>query len=261
MSNLPNTTTSLDSIPEESRKFYQETKGEGGTQYTLNAAELFSALAAKDKALASERKIRTDFENKYSQKSKELDEIDKDEYSRLKEKAQQWESEKEKRERETLEAKGKYEEALEKTKLSSSKEIADLKADYDKKFKALTETVEQSESSKRDYILNDKVRRAIVKAGVFADDVEDVLTLTRNRFALNDKNEVVIKDESGVDTDLTLDNFFGESFKKSKPKFYQGANSGGSGTPAGGNKGNGKTNTGELSSIDKISQGLAARQN
>ena len=260
MSDLPITATSLDTIPEESRKYYKESKGESGTQYTLNAAELFSALAAKDKALASERKIRTDFENKYSKTAKELEEIDKDEYQRLREKAQQWESEKEKRERETLEAKGKYEEALEKTKSLSAKEIADLKADYDKKFKLLSDAAQQSESTKRDYILNDKVRRAIVKAGVFADDVEDVLTLTRNRFALNDKNDVVVKDEAGNDSDLTLDIFFNESFKKSKPKFYQGANSSGSGTPSGGNKGNGKANTGELSSIDKISQGLAARQ-
>jgi len=261
MSDLPTTVDSLDAIPEDVRKFYTTSSGENGkTKYSLNATEMYSALTAKDKALANERKVRTEFEGKYSKTSKELEGIDKDEYNRLKEKAKEWETEKEQKEREALEAKGKYEEALEKTKNTYSKEIADLKADYDKKLNALNESVENAQKSKRDYILTDKVRRSILKSGVFAEDVEDVLTLTRNRFSLNDKNEVVVKDEIGNKIDITLDNFFGESFKKAKPKFYQGTNSSGSGTPAGGSKGNAKMGEKELSSVDKIAQGLSKRK-
>lgn len=259
MNDLPITIPSLDSIPEDSRKLYKESKGENGTQYTLDPAELVIALTAKEKALTSERKIRTDFETRYNKTTKEFEGIDKDEYQRLREKAKEWETEKEKQERESLAAKGNYEEALERTKTAHTKEISDLRADYDKKLSTLSEAVAKTEASKRDYILGDKVRRAITKAGVFAEDIDDVLLLTRNRFALNDQGEVIVKDESGNNTDMTLDSFFGENFKKSKPKFYQGTNSSGSGSPAGGNRGT-KTNTNELSAIDKIAQGLAQRK-
>ena len=129
-------------------------------------------------------------------------------------------------------------------------------------IKAFEEERDQALSTKRNYILNDKLRRAIVKSGVFADDIEDVLTLTRSRFTLNDKDQVVVLDEGGSESDETLDNFFGETFKKSKPKFYQGTGASGSGTPAGGSKGGGgaPANKDELSSVDKISQGLAQRK-
>ena len=253
MQNLPLNTDNLDAIPEESRKLYHKTDD---GKYAVNPTELLAALTAKDKALASERKIRSDFETKYTKSAKELESIDKDKYGKLLEKEKEWETEKEQRERETLEAKGRYEEALEKAKGNFSKELSDLKADFEKKLKKSTEAVERSESDKKNYILDDKIRRAVMKAGVFADDVDDVLTLTRGRFALDDNFNVVVKDDSGNASDLNVDAFFGENFKKQKPKFYQGTNASGSGSPAG--KGNRSTanNSGELTSIQKIQLGL-----
>lgn len=253
MSNLPINADSLDAIPEESRKLYQKT--EDG-KYALNPTELLAALNAKDKALTSERKIRSDFENKYTKTAKELESIDKDKYGKLLEKEKEWETEKEQRERETLEAKGKYEEALEKAKGTFTKELADLKADFEKKLKKSTEAVERSENDKKNYILDDKIRRAVVKAGVFADDVDDVLTLTRGRFSLDDNFNVVVKDDSGNASETTVDAFFGEVFKKQKPKFYQGTNASGSGSPAGKGKPAQNNNSGELTSIQKIQMGL-----
>lgn len=253
MQNLPINADSLDAIPEESRKLYQKTE-EG--KYALNPAELLAALNAKDKALTSERKIRGDFETKYTKTAKELESIDKDKYGKLLEKEKEWETEKEQRERETLEAKGKYEEALEKAKGTFTKELSDLKADFEKKLKKSTEAVERSESDKKNYILDDKIRRAVTKAGVFAEDVDDVLTLTRGRFALDDNFNVVVKDDSGNASETTIDAFFGEVFKKQKPKFYQGTNASGSGSPAGKGKTATNNNSGELTSIQKIQMGL-----
>jgi hypothetical protein len=260
MSDLPITIDSLDAVPEESRKFYKQ--GEDG-KFAINPAELLSALAAKDKALSSERKIRTDFETRFNKTAKELESIDRDKYAKLMEQEKEWETEKEQRERETLEAKGKYEEALERTKSNFSKELSDLQVDYEKKIKKTQETIERVEGDKKNYILNDLVRRAITKSGVFADDVEDVLTLTRNRFALDDHLNVVVRDESGnAITDLGIDSFFSEQFKKQKPKFYQGSNASGSGSSAGSGK-NAHANAGansDLSPVAKIAQGLAQRK-
>lgn len=253
MQTLPINTDSLDAIPEESHKLYQKTDD---GKYALNPTELLAALTAKDKALSSERKIRTDFETKYTKSAKELESIDKDKYGKLLEKEKEWETEKEQRERETLEAKGKYEEALEKTKGNFTKEISDLKADFDKKLKKANESIERSEGDKKNYILDDKIRRAVIKAGVFADDVDDVLVLTRGRFSLDDNFNVVVKDDSGNASETTVDAYFSEAFKKQKPKFYQGTNASGSGSPAG--KGGKPTagNAGELTSIQKIQMGL-----
>nr|BDD45296.1 hypothetical protein 18 [bacterium] len=252
MTNLPLTTESLDTIPEETQKFY--TQGDEG-KYQLNAAEMYAALSAKSKALDSERKIRSDFETKYNKTVKEYEGLDKDAYTKLLERQKEWDSEKEQREREALEAKGKYEEALEKTKSTHLKELETSKSDYQKQIDDLTKKLTETESSKQNYILNDKIRTAIVKAGVFAEDVDDVLTLTRQRFELDEKLNVTVKDENGNPvSDATLDKFFGETFKKSKPKFYQGGSASGSGTtPSSG----GKPAGGDLSSVDKISQGLA----
>jgi|GEM_PF-4807872 len=253
MQNLPLNLDSLDTIPEESRKLYQKTE-EG--KYAVNPSELLAALSAKDKALTSERKIRSDFEIKYTKSAKELESIDKDKYGKLLEKEKEWETEKEQRERETLEAKGEYEEALEKTKGNFTKEISDLKTDFDKKLKKANEAVEISEGDKKNYILDDKIRRAVIKSGVFADDIDDVLTLTRGRFNLDENFNVVVKDDTGNTSETSVDAYFGEVFKKQKPKFYQGNNASGSGTPAGKtNPAGGKPN-GELTSIQKIQLGL-----
>ena len=70
---------------------------------------------------------------------------------------------------------GQYEEALEKAKGTFSKELADLKANFEKKLKKSNEAVESYESDKKNYILDEKIRRAVIKAGVFTDDVDDVL--------------------------------------------------------------------------------------
>ena len=258
MSDLPTTIDSLDAVPEESRKFYKQ--AEDG-KFAINPAELLAALNAKDKALNSERKIRTDFENRFNKTAKELESIDREKYTKLMEKEKEWETEKEQRERETLEAKGKYEEALERAKANFTKELSDLKIDYEKKLKKNQETIERVEGDKKNYILNDTVRRAITKSGVFADDVEDVLTLTRNRFALDDHLNVIVRDDSGNPIpDLTIDSFFSDQFKKQKPKFYQGSNASGSGSPAGSTKTTNAGSKAELNSVDKIAQGLAQRK-
>lgn len=265
MSDLPITVESLDKVPEEFQKFYKPSEAEGddgGKQYALDPSQVFEAMGAINKALDNQRRVNDSLEKEKKEISKKYEHVDLKKYQQLEEKSKEWETEKERQEREALEAKGQYEEALEKAKATHSKEIADIKADFDKKLKGFEGERDQAISTKRNYILGDKLRRAIVKAGVFADDIEDVLTLTRNRFTLNDKDQVVVLDDAGNESDDTLDNFFGETFKKSKPKFYQGTGSSGSGSPAGGSKGGSgaSANADELSATEKISRGLSQRK-
>ncbi|MDX2112949.1 MAG: hypothetical protein SFW63_04375 [Alphaproteobacteria bacterium] len=70
-----------------------------------------------------------------------------------------------------------------------------------------------------------------------------------------------MRDESGNPIpDLTIDSFFSDQFKKQKPKFYQGSNASGSGSPAGNTKTTNAGSKAELNSVDKIAQGLAQRK-
>ena len=258
MFDLPATAASLDSIHEDARKFYA--KSEDGATYNLDPKALASSFFETSKALKNERKIRSDFEKR----SKEFEGFDKDEYERLRAKQSEWDTEKEQREREALEAKGKYEEALAKAKETHAKATDTLKADHAKIIAELTGKVTSAEGSKRSYILDDQVRRAIIKSGVFADDIDDVLTLTKNRFDLDENNNVVVKDEAGKPlADTTIDAYFGDTFKKARPKFYQGSGASGSGSQAGKSASNGgasNTNTAEMSSLQKISAGLAQKK-
>lgn len=260
MFDLPATAASLDSIHEDARKFY--IKSEDGASYNLDPKALASSFFETSKALKNERKIRTDFEKR----NKEFEGIDKEEYERLRAKQSEWDTEKEQREREALEAKGKYEEALAKAKETHVKATDALKADHAKVIAELTGKVASAEGSKRSYILDDQVRRAIIKSGVFADDIDDVLTLTKNRFDLDENNHVVVKDDNGKPlADTTVDAYFTETFKKARPKFYQGSGASGSGTPAGTSNGSGgnntsNTNTADLSPIQKIQMGLAQQK-
>ena len=190
--------------------------------------------------------------------------MDKEEYERLRAKQSEWETEKEQREREALEAKGKYEEALAKAKETHAKATDALKADHAKIIAELTGKVANAEGSKRSYILDDQVRRAIIKSGVFAEDIDDVLTLTKNRFDLDENNNVIVKDESGKPlADTTIDGYFGDTFKKARPKFYQGSGASGSGMPAGKtstSSSSTNTNAADMSPLQKISAGLAQQK-
>ena len=257
MFDLPATTASLDSIHEDARKFY--VKSDDGS-YALDAKALASSFFETSKALKNERKIRSDFEKR----SKEFEGVDKEEYERLRAKQSEWETEKEQREREALEAKGKYEEALAKAKETHAKATDALKADHAKIIAELTGKVANAEGSKRSYILDDQVRRAIIKSGVFAEDIDDVLTLTKNRFDLDENNNVIVKDESGKPlADTTIDGYFGDTFKKARPKFYQGSGASGSGMPAGKtstSSSSTNTNAADMSPLQKISAGLAQQK-
>lgn len=259
MFDLPATITALDSIQEDARKFY--VKSEDGTSYNLDSKAVATSFLETSKALKNERKIRTDFERR----AKEFEGFDKEEYEQLRAKQAEWDTEKEQKEREALEAKGKYEEALAKTKETHNKAIDVLKADHAKIIADVTSKMESAEGSKRSYILDDQVRRAIIKSGIFTDDIDDVLTLTKNRFDLDENNNVLVKDETGKPlADTTIDGYFGDIFKKARPKFYQGSGASGSGTPAGkavaSNSVPSNTNMAELSSLQKISIGLAQKK-
>jgi hypothetical protein len=98
--------------------------------------------------------------------------------------------------------------------------------------KTSTETrASELEKELKHYKLTVPVRDAAAKAGVIAEDLDLVILDTQKRFALNDESKIVVLDEDGDPTDITLAKFF-ELYKEQRPKFYAASGAGGSGAPA-----------------------------
>jgi len=73
--------------------------------------------------------------------------------------------------------------------------------------------------------VNGKIKTAALKAGVDKDYVDDVVLLTKGNFKVNDSGEITGQDDNTID----IDNYFKNSFKKSKPRFYVSSGRTGSG--------------------------------
>jgi hypothetical protein len=129
-----------------------------------------------------------------------------------------------------LKDKGKFEELLAAERDKAQKAL-DAKI---KEIEARDATIAERDRALRKFQLDDKVRAAALHAGVLADDIEDVMTLTASRFDLSQEGQVVVLGADGKDSGSSLEDFFGKQFKEQKPKFYAPTGGSGSGSPAGG---------------------------
>jgi len=77
--------------------------------------------------------------------------------------------------------------------------------------------------------INSKVKSVAITSGIDVDYVDDVITLTRSNFKLNETGEVIHVGADGEPTGKSVDSFFKEDFKKSKPRFYTSTGRQGSG--------------------------------
>lgn len=155
-------------------------------------------------------------------------------------------------------------EALDKVQELEDRKLRD-KGEYDQLRKRLQEQqtrelsardtrISELEKGLRQYQLTDKVRAAALKAGVFPEDVDDVIKLTSDRFDLQDGQIVVLED--GVPTSSTPETFFSQTFKEQKPKFYAASGAGGSGAPPGGSSaGAGRQKTIKRDAFDRMGHG------
>lgn len=162
---------------------------------------------------------RKKFEREKADLLKPFEGVDKDEYARLKQEAED-------RENKKLEEQGKFEELRKKW----SADLEKTKTEYQKKL-------DEKDATLRRLVLDEKVRSVALKSGVCPEDVEDVLTLTSKFFAMEDDGSIRVLGDDGHESIDSLDDFFGKTFKEKKPKFYQGSTASGSGaSPSAPNK-------------------------
>lgn len=103
----------------------------------------------------------------------------------------------------------------------TEKLVAKLRKEIDEEYAPIKLENETLKSKVRRVLLDDQVRKEAVDAGIIGDDIEDVLELTRKHFDLDEKDRVIVLDEDGDPSSVTLKKFFTDVFKKRKPKFYK----------------------------------------
>ena len=154
---------------------------------------------------------RKKFEREKAEMLKQYEGLDRDEYMKLKQEAED-------RENKKLEEAGRFEDLRKKW----SSDLEKTKADYEAKLA-------DKDATLRRLVLDDKVRNVALKSGVCPEDIEDVLKLTSPSFAMDDDGTIRVLGDDGKETTDSLDDFFGKTFKERKPKFYQGSTATGSG--------------------------------
>jgi len=110
--------------------------------------------------------------------------------------------------------------------------------------KAKDERLSAVERDLKHYKLTVPLRDIAVKAGVIPEDLDLVLLDVQRRFALNDKDKIVVLDDDGDETDITPQKFFETLYKEQRPKFYKAPDTKGGPGPKPGEKsagGSGKT--------------------
>lgn len=124
---------------------------------------------------------------------------------------------------------GKFEVNIDGLKSALNKE-RQLKKELEKKLKTndsgdpdineLREELKTAKNAITNMEINGKIRNAAVSAGVDPDYVEDVIQLTKNNFTIGDNGNVINIDVDGNQTQKTVDHFFKNDFKRSKPRFF-----------------------------------------
>ena len=127
------------------------------------------------------------------------------------------------------------------------------KSNDDPDVEALKLEIKTANSTIKNMKMLGKIKSAALSAGVEADCVDDVLTLTKGNFGINDEGQVVTVDADGEATGKSLSNYFNGEFKKNKPRYYSG-----SGKSGGGSQSN-LNSDGTLSYSGKIGKAITDR--
>lgn len=208
---------SLDDVEENVRDLYVE--GDDGKFHLDLEGQLYSDddIANLKSALDKERKARREADKKVKAvAASSLTDEERDEFDRLR-------REKDEAETKRMESKGEYDKVLKKLRDEHAAEMEKVKTTLEK------DLAEEKDRTKRLFV-RDKLRSAAVEAGVLKESVEDVLTLTSDRFDLRD-DEIVVLDEAGELSPDNVNDFFAKTFKESRPIYYQpSSDTGGTGS-------------------------------
>lgn len=100
----------------------------------------------------------------------------------------------------------------------------------DPDLESLKNELQEANNTIKNMKVSSTLKNAALSAGVDADYVDDVISLTKSNFNLSEDGSVIHVDADGEPTGKSPDNFFNSNFKKSKPRFYTSSGRSGSGS-------------------------------
>jgi hypothetical protein len=210
MAKLAAVVDSLDTVPEPLRELYTEVEG----KHVLDAdIEGHPAVAGLKSALEKERKTA------------------KDALAKARAAGDPAEVERLRTELEEL--------RMQHPKPDVEKLVAKRLQEFEEKQRPILEERDRIKGELRTLRLDDRVKAAALKAGVFSEDVDDVLLIARRHFDLGEDNKVIVLDDDGDPAGKTPEQWFADVFKQRKPKFFKGADASGTGARGGGSVGEG----------------------
>lgn len=107
--------------------------------------------------------------------------------------------------------------------------LTKAKQEAEQREAELKKQLEETNGRLRKTLLDDQIRKLALEAGVFPEDIDDVVELTRGkRLDLNDEGKLFVKDKDGDPASATPEKFFKEEYKKEKPRFYKATDASGS---------------------------------
>lgn len=84
----------------------------------------------------------------------------------------------------------------------------------------ITVKLDEANATIKDMKMGTQMKTAALAAGVHPDYLDDVITLTKGNFGLDDKGNVVHLDTDGEPSGMDAGKYFNNSFKKAKPIYF-----------------------------------------
>jgi hypothetical protein len=116
-------------------------------------------------------------------------------------------------------------------KKALEKKVANLdKSGDEPDIEALKNELMGAKDTINNMTIKGKVKSEAIKAGIDPEYVDDVITLTKSNFKLDETGDIVCVDKNGEATGKNVGAFFRSDFKKNKPRYFVSSGRQGSGS-------------------------------
>jgi hypothetical protein len=115
-------------------------------------------------------------------------------------------------------------------KKALEKKVAALDVGDEPDIESLKNELKAAKDTINNMNIRGTVKSAALKAGVDPEYVDDVMTLTQNKFKVDETGDIIMVGNDGEPTGKSVDAFFKNDFKRSKPRYFNGSGRSGSGS-------------------------------
>lgn len=139
-------------------------------------------------------------------------------------------------------------------KAEHERQLAKLTTKQATELKAREDALSAANTELKHFKLTSPLKSIALKSGVLAEDLDVVMLETQGRWKLGeDGKKIIFLDNDGdEDVSMTPEKFYGEIYKKLRPKFYTASGAGGSGAGPASGGGNGGVDYSKLNATERL---------